>query len=96
MNIINRHEILKRELAKEEIARKGKEEEEKNAEKQRQEKEIEEAFITEEQRVIQKEHADQMQTKRLVERLRHAPPEDVVHEIFTILSNFTGIYIFDF
>ena len=86
----NRHEILKKKLAREKLeeqSTKDKEKSEADIEKERQ---VEMAFLNEEQREIQREHADQMVTKRLIDNMMLAPTKNVNNEVCALLSNFKG------
>lgn len=56
------------------------------------EKQIEEAFLNEEQKAIQKEQADQMVTKRIIDKMMFAKPEDVGNVICELLANYKGIF----
>ena len=86
----NRFEILKKKLGKEEIAKSSLKNAEKKDKERDQEKVIEEAFLSEEQKVLEKEHADQMLTKRQVDKMMLAHPSQVNNETCVLLSNFAG------
>lgn len=89
----NRYEILKKKLAKEDLSFKMQQKEGKTAEKLAEEKKIEEAFLAEEQTVIQKEHSAQVHTKRLIDKMMFAEPDDLNNAICELLSNYSGILI---
>lgn len=67
------------------LARKEKDDDDRG-----KEKEIEEAFLKEEREALQKEHADMMTTKRIVDKMMFARPEDVNGVICELLANYKG------
>lgn len=59
------------------------------------EQDIENAFLNNEKKEIQKERNDQLRTKRLIDSMMLAPPQNLNNEVCNLLSNFKGIiYIF--
>ena len=85
-----RYEILKKSLAKEEVERNKLVEKEKNDAEIEQQRQEEVAFLSEEQKAIQKEQADQTATKRIIDKMMVAPPHKVNNVVCELLANFKG------
>lgn len=90
--LFTRYEILKKNLAKETIEKKTLVEKEMNENQARLDKDIELAFLNQEQEAIEKEHADQMVTKRIIDKMMTATPDEFINEVCVLLSNYKGSF----
>lgn len=83
---------MKKKKTKESAETKFIEDENIRAKKRELEKDIEIAFLNEEESAVQREKADQIMTKRIIDKMMSSKPENLEKEICELLSNYKGLY----